>query len=400
MNTLFASVSRRLLVFGLSYTLGLLSLNLSNPTLEADFSDSILNDPRVQALGKKGLDHLYNMERVEAKAAFDAIEDIYPDHPVGPFLRGLNVWWDVMVDLPAETHDEAFFKEMDSAISRANRMLKRNRKDFDAMFFKGAALGFSGRLKSNRGKWFAAALDGKNALDYVMAIAEKEDENADFGFGKAIYDYFSVVIPEEYPVVKPFTVFMPKGNKSRGLEKLKRTVDEGYFIRTEAAYFLLQIYYGYEKSYRQSLEYVQWLRNEHPKNSFFHTFEGRVYFRWGRWGDALPIFEEVLANYDAGEPGYSQSIAEQSLYYAARTHMVYDRYDVALAYLLRLEAMTEQAEDPSVFRVLAFLRLGMVYDAKGKRELATRYYNDVLEMDDWSGAHDRAKRFLDTPYRG
>ncbi len=125
-----------------------------------------------------------------------------------------------------------------------------------------------------------------------------------------------------------------------------------------------------------------------------------MYFRWGRWGDALPIFEDVIARCDAGEPGYSQSIAEQALYYAARTHMVYDRYDVALAYLLRLEAMTEQAEEPSVFRVLAYLRLGMVYDAKGKRELATRYYYDVLEMDDWSGAHERARRFLETPYRG
>lgn len=389
-----------MLVLCLSYILGLLSLNLANPTPEAAIQDSILDDPRVQELGKKGLDHLYNMERDEARQAFDAIEEIYPNHPVGPFLRGLNVWWDVMVDLPAENHDDAFFDEMDEAIDRANRMLKRNRKDFDAMFFKGAALGFSGRLKSNRGRWFPAAMDGKNALDYVMAIAEKEEENADFGFGKAIYDYFSVVIPEEYPVVRPFTIFMPKGDKERGLENLKRTMEEGHFIRTEAAYFLLQIYYSYEKSYRKSLEYVQWLRNEHPKNSFFHTFEGRVFFRWGRWGDALPIFESVIEKYDAGEPGYSNSIAEQALYYAARTHMVYDRYDVAQAYLLRLDAMTEQAEEPSVFRVLAYLRLGMVYDAKGNRELATRYYNDVLEMDDWSGAHNRAKRFLKTPYRG
>ena len=400
MKILFASVSRRLLVLGLSYTLGLLSLNPANPTPEAVSSGSILDDPRVQELGKLGLDHLYNMERDEAKEAFDAIEELYPNHPVGPFLRGLNIWWDVMVDLPAETHDRAFFDEMDEAVDRANRMLKRNRRDFDAMFFKGAALGFSGRLKSNRGKWFAAALDGKIALDYVMAIAEKEDDNADFGFGKAIYDYFSVVIPQEYPVVKPFTVFMPKGNKERGLENLQRTVDEGYFIKTEAAYFLLQIYYSYEKSYRKSLEHVQWLRQAHPKNSFFHTFEGRVYFRWGRWGDALPIFEDVIEKFNAGEAGYSQSIAEQALYYAARTHMVYDRYDVALAYLLRLEQMTEQAEEPSVFRVLAFLRLGMVYDAKDRRDIATRYYNQVLEMDDWSGAHERARRFLETPYRG
>ncbi len=400
MKLLFAPGNHRILVLCLSLIVGLTSLSISFPTPEAAVDSSILDDPRVQELGKLGLDYLYNMEREKAKEAFDAIEELYPDHPVGPFLRGLNVWWDVMVDLPADTHDDAFFKEMDEAIKRANRILRKDRKNFDAMFFKGAALGFSGRLKSNRGRWFSAALDGKNALDYVLAVAEKEEENADFGFGKAIYDYFSVVIPEEYPAVRPFTLFMPKGNKTRGLENLKRTVDEGHFIKTEAAYFLLQIYYSYEKNFRQSLEYIQWLRAAHPQNSFFHTFEGRVYFRWGRWGDALPIFEDVLAKYEAKETGYSKSIAEQAMYYAARSHMVYDRYNVALSYLKKLELLTEQGEEPSVFRVLAFLRLGMVYDAKGNREMAKRYYNEVLDMDDWSGAHGRAKRYLKTPFQG
>lgn len=376
----------------------LLSMHPAPPETTTAYT-SILDDPRVRRLGKEGLDHLYNMEREEAEVAFDAIEAMYPDHPVGPFLRGLNIWWDIMVDLPAETHDRAFFREMDSAVRRANRMLKRNRKDFDAMFFKGAALGFSGRLKSNRGMWFKASLDGKNALDYVMAIAEKADENADYGFGKAIYDYFSVVIPQQYPIVRPFMLFMPSGDKERGLRNLQRTVDEGYFIRTEAAYFLLQIYYTYEKDFNKSGEYVQWLRREHPKNSFFHLYEGRVYFRWGRWADAQRVFEDVLAAYDSHQPGYSRTIGEQALYYLGRTHMVYRRYNEALVHLRRLETLTEPAGESSVFRVLALLRLGMTYDALGERDLAVQYYNRVLELDDWAGAHDRARRHLEVPYR-
>ena len=97
-------------------------------------SGSILDDPRVRALGREGLDHLYNMETDEANAAFARIEALYPDHPVGPFLRGLNVWWDIMVDFSTTVHDDAFFKEMDVVLDRSNRMLKRNRDDFDAIF--------------------------------------------------------------------------------------------------------------------------------------------------------------------------------------------------------------------------------------------------------------------------
>ena len=361
--------------------------------------NSILDDPRVLELGKKGLDHLYNMQREEAVAHFDQIEDLYPRHPIVPFLKGLNIWWDIMIDLPDTKNDDAFYREMKSVIKRSNRMLKRNRRDFDAMFFKGAALGFRGRLRSNRGLWFKAAIDGKNAMDYVLAIAEKEEENADYGFGKAIYDYFSVVIPEQYPAVRPFTVLIPKGNKDRGLENLKRTASDGYFIKTEAAYFLLQIYYTYEKSFSKSLEYIQWLREAHPKNSFFHVYEGRVFFRWGRWADAQPIFEDVLLKYEANEPGYSRSIAEQAWYYLARCHMVYKRYDEALDNLSHIISLDEQATDTSVFKVLALLRTGMVHDALGERDMAVEYYNEVLNHQDWSGAHKQAERYLIRPYR-
>ena len=361
---------------------------------------SILDDPRVQELGRIGLDHLYGMRRDEAINAFNAIEELYPEHPIGPFLRGLTIWWDIMVELPKNVHDDAFFKEMDVVVSRANRMLKRNRKDFDAMFFKGAALGFSGRLKSNRGRWLKAAVDGKTSLDYIMAIAEREDDNADFGFGRGIYDYFAVAIPESYPGVKPLMILMPRGNKERGLRRLERTMNEGHFIRTESAYFLLQIYYGYERDFRKSLEYVQWLREQHPANSFFHAFEGRVYARWGRYRSANQIFADVMEKYDAGEAGYSDSIAEQSLYYLVRGNMAYRYYDEAQENLDRLVSIYDGEGEPSGFHMLGILRLGMVNDATGNREDALAYYNKVLTMNDWSGAHERARRYIETPYAG
>ncbi|MEZ4702418.1 MAG: hypothetical protein R2834_18945 [Rhodothermales bacterium] len=361
---------------------------------------TILDDPRVRELGKIGLEHLYNMEKEEANAAFLQIEALYPDHPVGPFLKGLNIWWDIMIDLTSTEYDDAFFHEMDVVIDRSNRMLKRDRDDFDAIFFKGAAHGFSGRLKSNRGQWMKAALDGKNALDYVMKIAEKDPSNADYVFGKGIYDYFSVVIPRQYPMVRPFTLFMPKGDIDRGLAELRRTMDEGYFIRTEAAYFLLQIYYGYEEDYKHSLEYIQWLRKEHPRNSFFHAFEGRVYVRWGRWRQAAEIMEDVVRRYDAGEPGYSDAIAEQAFYYLGRSQMAYREYDAALASFERLERILDRDGVPSGFKVLGYLRLGMINDALKNRSRAEAYYRQVLKLDDWAGAHDRAEEYLKKPYQG
>lgn len=361
---------------------------------------SVLDDVVVQYQTQKGLDHLYNMEFEQARRMFELIDERYPNHPVGPFLLALNTWWEILLDLNDESHDAVFFAAMEEVIERSERLLKKNPSDFDAMFFKGAALGFRGRLRSNRGDWFRSAKDGLRAMDYVLGVARREPENADYAFGKGIYDYYAAAIPEKYPYVKPVMIFFPNGDKQRGIRELERTVRHGRFIRTEAAYFLLQIYYLFEDDFDKSVHYATWLRERHPKNSFFHTFEGRVYAKWGHWVKVRFIFDEVLRRYQNRESGYNAAAAEQALYFLARSHMVYGEFDAALDRLNSLQALAARDEQKSYFEVLGRLREGMVYDAMGRRSQAVMAYRQVLSMEDRSGAHDRAKRYLENPYSG
>ncbi len=363
-----------------------------------DEGPSVLEDPYVRAEAKRGLDLLYDMRFDEAAALFDRIDRRFPDHPIGPFLKALNLWWEILLDLSDTSHDDAFYAAMDEVIARSDRLLMRDGTSFDAMFFKGAALGFRGRLRSNRGAWLKAARDGIRAMDYVLGVAEARPENDDYAFGKGIYDYYAAVIPERYPFARPVMVFFPRGDRQRGLQALERTAREGYYIQTEAAYFLLQIYYLFEQDFDKSVYYATWLRERHPGNAFFHAFEGRVYARWGRWLRAREIFSDVLGRYEAGTPGYTAGTADQALYYLARSYMAYGDYRTALTYLMRLEALTARHTDDTYFKVLGRLRQGMCYDALGQRTLAEARYRSVLQMEDQAGAHDRARRYLQVPY--
>jgi tetratricopeptide (TPR) repeat protein len=359
---------------------------------------SALDDPLVQQWGEDGLDLLYTMKSAEARALFDRIEERYPGHPIGPFLNGLIVWWEIMPDLNDERHDDAFYDAMDEVIKRCDRILDRNSENFDAIFFKGAALGFRGRLRSNRGVWFKAAMDGRGALKYVFHIAERDTSNADYVFGVGVSHYFADVVPEKYPVVRPFMSFFPDGNRDEGLRELHRVADEGRFIQTEAIYFLLQIYMIYETDYAESLKYARMLRERHPANPYFHVMEGRVYAQWGRWKQALPIFDEVLARYQEGQAGYTPAMAEYALYYRARSQMVFREYGEAITSLIQLEALVSRRREDTYFKVLGRLRQGMCYDALGQRKVAVARYREVLKMEDFSGAHDRANRYLKQPF--
>jgi tetratricopeptide (TPR) repeat protein len=360
---------------------------------------SVLNDEFVRRRGKRGLELLYNMRSDSARTIFRSIDERYPKHPIGPFLQGLNLWWTIMLDLTDTSHDEAFFDVMDEVIDRSDELLDEDPDHFDALLFKGAAHGFKARLASNRRNWWKALRNGQKAIGPARRVATiAPPDNGDYVFGKGLYDYYTAILEEEYPIVKTFTWMIPDGNRTRGLRLLKRTAEEGYYVRTEALYYLTQVHYLYEEDYTASRRYVRRLRERHPDNPFFHNFEGRVYARWGRWDKAQKVFAEVAERCEEGQAGYEVHMEEIARYYLGRAHLYDRRYEEALTHLHRLEELTSRDVEENRFRILGVLYQGMVYDAKGDRDRAVRLYERVLDMDDPVGVHDRAERYLDDPY--
>lgn len=359
---------------------------------------SVLDDPAFEREATRGLDLLYNMEFAEAEAVFDRLAARHPEHPVAPFLQALVPWWQILMDLSDTSHDAAFFAAMDEVIARSDRLLRRDRDNLDAQFFKGAALGFRGRLQANRRSWLKAALDGKRAMDHVLDVAETDPENADFLFGKGIYDYYAAAIPERYPWSKPFVAMFPSGSRARGLAALHRTFREGTYLQAEAAYFLLQIYYLFEADFAKSLQFIDWLRVRYPDNAFFHAMEARIYARFGRWDRSEEIFQSVMRRYGQRHTGYNDAIAEQALYYLGRAQQMRQNHGQALALYYRLERIAEARPQNSAFQTLGRLRQGMAHDARGERQKALQRYREVLRLHDFAGSHDRARRYIEHPY--
>ncbi len=361
---------------------------------------SVLDDAQTARQGEEGLAALYAGRLDEAQAIFDRIAARWPGHPIGPFLSGLVTWWKILPDLAEDdrTHDAAFFDAMERTLRAAEALRKTGRHPFDVGFFRAAALGFRGRLLSNRGSWFRAARDGRSAMDLVFRIAERDTLNPDFTFGKAVYDFFAAAIPDQYPVVKPLMAFFPKGDRARGMEGLVRASNLARFVATEALYFQLQIHYQYEPDYAEAQSAAARLRQRHPDNGFFHLLEGRVYARWGLWAEALPVLEAVIRAADEGKPGYTDGLLHQALYFRGRCLVALSRPDEALETLARLDRLTAGQDPETYFRAWGRLRTGMIHDVAGRRERAVEAYRAVLRMEDRGDSHDRARRYLKSPF--
>lgn len=92
----------------------------------------------------------------------------YPESPAGRFFLAMIDWWKILIDLDYEGYDDIFYQKLEDVIFQCDQILDKDDKNVDALFFKGGAIGFRGRLRALRESWLKAADDGRTALPIVQ----------------------------------------------------------------------------------------------------------------------------------------------------------------------------------------------------------------------------------------
>src|SRR5262249_27609745 len=152
------------------------------------------------------------------------------------------------------------------------------------------------------------------------------------------------VVPREHKFLRPFAVFLPRGDRARGLQELERAATRGRFVQTEARYALFQLHFYFEKDLGKALADATWLRERHPDNPLFQIALGRASARPGLGPEASLAFQQVAERQVEARPGYSGALAEEALYWLARGEMAGRRYASALEYLDRLDYLAAERD--------------------------------------------------------
>ncbi len=359
-----------------------------------------LPDWRTEEYVQTGIGQVYNFELDSARATFQNVVDLYPEHPGGHFFVAMVDWMSILVNMEDSSLDDRFFDQLEKVIDLSDDILKERSHDISALFFKGGAIGFRGRLRAHRGAWVRAANDGRRALPIVRRAQQLVPDNADIYLGMGIYNYYAAVIPEKFPWVKPFLIFFPKGDKDEGLDQLRIASKGARYAGIEASYFLMQILYFNERNYREGYELAYMLHNRFPNNPLFLRYYGRFNVALGRWEEAYNTFLPILDRYEQGQKGYSLAAVREAEYYVAQYLFINKEFEEALNHYAAVLDYSEQIDSDiqSGFVILATLRKGMIFDVLGEREKALEYYRSVSSMDDYQGSRNLAQRYMETPY--
>ncbi|NOT74609.1 MAG: tol-pal system protein YbgF [Cyclobacteriaceae bacterium] len=351
----------------------------------------LISSLNVQIETTEALNDLYNFKFAKAEQQFRWFKQKYAWHPLPYFLLGLSEWWKIMPSTNDRSHDERFLAYMDSTIMVAEHLHDKNPEyATESAFFLAAAYGFKGRLYSDeeRKEWRKAAVAGKKALGYLEECKKKNYLSPELLFGDALYNYFSVWVPENYPALKPILWFFPKGDKELGLKQLKEVSYNAFYTRTEAMVWLMRIWNSYENKNEQALQLSEYLHQTYPDNPYFHRYYARMLYARGLYTDMERESKEILNRIDSSKAGYEATSGRYAAFFLGQLGEGRRQQDMAKKYYLQaVQFSLQSGATDSGYYLYSLIALGEIASKEGNTAEARKYFKEVKDK---AGRKDEA----------
>jgi hypothetical protein len=349
--------------------------------VKKDTTIILISDVRVQIETTQALNDLYNFKFEKAETQFGWFKQKYRWHPLPYFLLGLSEWWKIMPNTKDTSHDDRFMAYMDSTILVAENLHKKYPEyKIEAAFFLSAAYGFKGRLYADeeRKNWGKAASAGKTALNYLEECKEKDYLSPELLFGDALYNYFSVWVPDNYPAMKPLLWFFRKGDKALGLKQLKEVSYNAFYTRTEAMVWLMRILNSYENDQTRAFQLSEYLYQTYPDNPYFHRYYARMLYARGMHPELEKECKAILTRIDSGQIGYEATSGRYAAFFLGQLYEMRKKPEEAKKYYLQAIKFAEQVNaTESGYYLYSIIALGEIADKQGNKAEAKKYYKEV-----------------------
>ncbi len=341
----------------------------------------LISSLSVQIETTDALNDLYNFKFEKAEQQFRWFKQRYAWHPLPYFLLGLSEWWKIMPSTNDRSHDDRFLAYMDSTILVADHLHDKSPEyRIEAAFFLAAAYGFKGRLYSDeeRKEWRKAAVAGKRALNYLEECKEKNYLSPELLFGDALYNYFSVWVPENYPALKPLLWFFPKGDKALGLKQLKEVSYNAFYTRTEAMVWLMRIWNSYENKNEQAQQLAEYLHMTYPDNPYFHRYHARMLYQRGMYPQMEKESKSILARIDSGRLGYEATSGRYAAFFLAQLGDARSQLtDSKKYYEMAVHYSEQSGATDSGYYLYSLIALGEIANKQGNKVEARKYFKEV-----------------------
>lgn len=366
-------------------------------------------------LKNPGFVHFYNLEYDQALADFEQQAKLHPNDAAvyndiaqtvlfkemfrdgaleselvtgtNPFLRRPK--------MRISTQDkDQFNRSISRAIELSRARLAEDPKDIGALYASIVAHG----LRANylflvEKAWLDAlheATEARKADDEILAL---KPNFVDAHLSAGMSEYIVGCLPVYMRILGKLRGF--EGDKEDGIRQLEWVANSGTLDRYDAQVLLAAIYRR-EHRPQQAIVLLKQLVNTFPRNYLFRFEQVQMYSDLGDKQSALQVLAQLEELRRHAAPGYAALPRERIQYAKGNLLFWYGDLDPALS---DLKQVTEKAHDLDLSTaVMAWLRLGQVYDLKGDRTQAIQAYRQTLKTAPRSAPALEAEGYIANPY--
>lgn len=226
----------------------------------------IFQDTAAVNLLRKGIASIYDLKFSQANEIYNKINQIYPEHPVVIFFKGMITYWENFPLIPTSTAQISFEEDMRKSISlseKCNDPLYESEYLLANLCARGILLTYYANNELNREAFHLA----KNSYQNIRRSFSFTADNSDFYFFTGLYNYYREVYPKEHPLYRPLAMLFPRGNREKGLTELQYSALNSVMLRAESYSILSYIYMSYENDYGKAFSYSKSLHDTYPANT-------------------------------------------------------------------------------------------------------------------------------------
>jgi tetratricopeptide (TPR) repeat protein len=292
-------------------------------------------------------------------------------------------------------NQESILYYVNETRARGEKRIEKNSQDGQAYFAMALAKIAKVRWAITQKQYLTVAQETSNIWNYLEKAKEADPQNYDIYFLMGMLHYHLDHLPD---LVQFFSsLLITSGDRQKGLQELELAAQKGDLLKELAQAELSQIYMNFEKQPARALPIIRGLRDKYPRNYNFSFALAGTLSDLHRFKEAFAIARDIEKGVRSGLPPFVPQL--QPRYDQLMGRIFFSQGDLAKATEYFQMALKDTSPYNARVRVWAFVRLGMIHDARNEREQAEDYYSKALNVEGGEGtAQVEARKYLKTPY--
>lgn len=329
------------------------------------FLPSVLvpSEKDTNELIRKGLEFSYNFELDKARDCFQRLIKQNVDDPSGyHYISGTYLW--VYMSNKKESDFKQFLKYSDIAISKSEKLLDINDNDPDILFILGSNYGFRAMAYIQTNSQLNAIWAVKNSNKYLTETLEVNPEKYDAYLGLGLFNYALSLVPGVFKWALQLGGL--SADREEGINYLKQAYRRGDLTKTEAAYYLSQIYTETIADYNTATGYLRQLTKQYPGNSLFKYSYAVAMIKNRKPDEAEKILNKIISEKN---PDFEQ-VTSFSYFLVGDIHFRKNEFAKAITYYEKFLMNSHKID----YSGIANYRMALCYELSGNRESAKKLY--------------------------